>query len=235
MIVVATHNSPANLERLLRSMEIHGTDGQKVLLVASGSPEFMAYMETVKTDRFELGWIPNPTDSFETGAFVEAYRHRPDAKYLFLQDSMEITGAGWYQQFEKRWLEYAATAPNLDVCIPWVTFTPYLLGVTPSVRERIVTTYGLMGEPGFGIFGSMFFTLHTTLQKLENAGYLNYLPKDKIDSEAFERWWALFFHRLQIPMFAVHADGFGHLHHARGDGFPLLRKHFHDNAGAARG
>jgi hypothetical protein len=233
MIVVATHNSSINLDRLLASMRAHGTDGKKVLLVASGSPAFFEYVEmTAKVEtQLKLDWVINPCDSFETGAWVTAYRHYPNDSYLFIQDSMEVTGAGWYQQFEIRHAQ--ASMEGLDAVIPWVTFTPYLLGVTPEVRQRITEIYGLMGEPGFGIFGSMFYASSAVLRKVEDAGYLNYLPKDKIDSEAFERWWALFFHRLQIPMFALHADGYGALHRT-GEAFPLLRKHFHSRNGGQR-
>lgn len=235
MIVVATHNSPVNLDRLLQSMQAHGTDGEKVLLVASGPPEYLDYVDSA-TRNYKaikgLDWIPNPHDSFETGAWIEAYRHRPDRTYLFLQDSMEVTGAGWYQQFVLRG-EQAVHFGIQNFCIPWVTFTPYLLGVTPEVRERIVHTYGMMAEPGFGIFGSMFYTTYDALARVEAAGYMNYLPKDKIDSESFERWWALFFHRLQIPMFALHADGYGALHQT-GEAFPMLRKHFHTRNGGQR-
>lgn len=238
VIVVAAHNSRPNLERLLYSMKVHGTDGEQVLIVASGATDFMEYVATaIREERGYikgLDYIINPNDSFETGAWVEAYRHRPDRKYLFLQDSMEVTGAGWYQQFDRRCSEAWESGYGMDICIPWVTFTPYLLGVTPPVRERIINTYGLMGEPGFGIFGSMFYAPYSSMARVEAAGYLNYLPKDKIDSESFERWWALFFHRLQIPMFAVHADGYGAIHQT-GDAFPLLRKHYHTRNGGQRG
>lgn len=235
MIVVATHNSRANIDRLLWSMRTHGTDNEAVLLVVSGDPEYREYIDSVCQGNHglrSLEWIEEPTNGFEAGAWIQAYRSRFDNTYLFLQDSIEVTAPGWYEQFVRAGI-VACDQGFKEFCIPWVTFAPYMLGVTADVAQRIMTVYGLYSEPGFGIFGSMFYTNRPALERIEKAGYMNYPAQDKIDSEAYERWWALFFHRLGIPMFPIHANGY-QLIHERGDGLFGMRKHFHSRNGGQR-
>jgi hypothetical protein len=96
-----------------------------------------------------------------------------------------------------------------------------------------VDTYGLYKEPGFGIFGSMFYTTRKTLEIVEHAGYMEFIPQSKADSEAAERFWALYFNRLDIPMHPIHVNGFQFIRD--GGHYPLLRKHFHHAVGSARG
>lgn len=233
MIVVATHNGKDSLNRLLNSMAVFGTDDALVLVVASGETEHVDQMvKAFKPAIPSLRWVPEPRNAFETGAWIEAYRSCVSSRYLFIQDSMEVTAPGWYKQFDDI-AETRTYKGSYEFCVPWVTFTPYLLGVTPEVRNRIIEVYGVYAEPGFGIFGSMFYTSRDSLRRIEKSGYLNYVPKDKTDSEAYERWWALIFHRLGIPIMPIHADGFPEIHAGRQ--FPKLTKHFHHSAGAARG
>lgn len=236
MIVVATHNSRSNIDRLLESMRVYGTDSTPVLLVVSGNKEYQDYIDSIcKGDhgiQAGLDWVEEPTNGYEAGAWITAYRHRFAVHFLFIQDSVEITSSGWYDQF-RRAGDKAYAAGFTDFCIPWVTFAPYMLGVTADVAQRIMTVYGLFAEPGFGIFGSMFYTNRTSLEQIDNAGYMNYQARDKIDSEAYERWWALFFHRLGIPMFPIHANQYSQLH-GDGNAFFGLRKHFYSRNGGQR-
>ncbi len=230
MIVIATHNGEANLLRLLNSIEQHGTDGpDRIGVVVSGSSS-NDYKEFIKelAKKRNFKWCVDETDGYESGAWIKAY-HTFDREYgyLFLQDSVEILSPGWKAQFTQR-------AGELDrVCVPWVTFEPYLLGVTAEVGQRIINTFGLFSEPGFGIFGSMFYTNRWSMTLLENTGYFNYVPKDKVDSEAAERWWALFFNRLKIPIIPVHTNAYQHIHQT-GAGLPYMRKHFHSRNGGIR-
>lgn len=238
MIVIATHNGWHHLPRLLESLRVYGPDDVLISIVVSpGSDEtFFTFVEKEVQHHSEflnIEWIMAPGDNFETGAWIAAYRHYRNAKYfMFLQDSMEVTEYGWYTRFSAKG-EWAEERGYKEYVIPWVTFQPYLLGVTPIVRQRIIEIYGLYGNPEYGIFGSMFYCNRAALERVEQAGYMNYLPPDKAGSEACERFWALYFQRLGIPMFALHADGFPHLH--RGGQHPGLTKHFHHTLGAARG
>jgi glycosyltransferase involved in cell wall biosynthesis len=230
VIVIATHNGEASLIRLLQSIMAHGTGNDKTqigIVVSGGStPEYKERVKQLARD-YNCKWAVDVNDGFESGAWITAYRTWDAETYLFLQDSVEVLHGAWYNMFVQN-------AGNLDAfCVPWITFEPYMLGVTPDVGQRIITTFGLYDEPGMGIFGSMFYTSRRAMSLLENTGYFNYIPKDKIDSEAAERWWALFFNRLKIPIMPVHPNGYHHIH-ATGAGWPEMRKHYHTRNGGSR-
>ncbi len=231
MIVVATHNGQESLDRLLASMLRHGTQGWDVCIVVSNDStnEYKAYVQSLRRDwgPFKLEVLVEPWGSFESGAFIHAYRELHTVnEFLFLQDSMEVTDNDWIEQFRTRMSQ--------GLCVvPWVTFSPYLLGCTPQVSNIIVQTHGLYREPGFGIFGSIFYTNRRTLEIVDRASYFDFIPKNKAEAEAMERFWALYFNRLNIPMNPIHPNGFQFIRD--GGHHPMLRKYFHSKVGSARG
>lgn len=229
MIIIATHNSQINLDRLLTSFAAHGTDGDDVCIVVSNdsTEEYKEYVHAARPHGYRIKHLCEPWAGFETGAFIYAFQQlKTTTEFLFLQDSMEVTGPGWLNQFRTRMI----SGPCV---VPWITFAPYLLGCTPQVAQIITDTYGMFKEPGFGIFGGVHYTTRETLEIVERAGYMEFIPKTKADSEATERFLALYYNRLDIPMHPIHVNGFQTIRN--GGHYPLLRKHFHHAVGSARG
>lgn len=223
MIIIANHNNKDNLNRILDSIQEHGHPLQDIGVVYSGSESYCLETKIVCGERGIKSVEGDNT--FETGAWRKAYTTWEAPRYLFLQDSMEVTSVNFYSQFKDRC--------NATTAVAWCTFTPYLLGVTPEVRDRILTEFGIWRAPTFGIFGSMFMADARTLRRVLASGYWDNVPRDKVGSEAWERWWALVFNRLDIVVDAIHEDGFMFLH--RGGHYTDMRKHFSVTPGVARG
>jgi hypothetical protein len=225
LVVIATNNNIPVLMRLLASIDRHSDTFEipsdlEVLVVGTAPGEGKRVKDALqgRTWRFTLAVDETPWAGYDTGAYLWAYWNHAAEEFLFMHDSCEITGPGWYEQF------YVVHQETGALVVPWCTFSPYLLGVVPVERECIVSTYGLYEEPGYGFFGPIFWATRTALDRIAAAGYMHFVPSTKVQAQACERFWALYCSRLRIPVAPVHRDGYHIV--AQGGQHPLISKHF---------
>ena len=238
MIVIATHNSPESLERLLNSISLYWNDLEfwdegapkgwegdycDVLVVGTSKGQEAIARQAMKNwgsatnISIRFTEVPWENSGYDTGAYIWAFQQYKAMSYLFMHDSMVITGKDWLKQFHE------IAKQGADV-VPWCTFSPYLLGVEQDEERIIRDTYGLYEEPGYGFFGPIFWAKRSALKKIKDAGYMNYIPSQKKQAQACERFWSLYCARLKIPVIPVHPDGFATVYH--GSQHPNISKHF---------
>lgn len=220
MIVIATNNGHHWLQTFIKSMELHGTNGHEVLVVDthSSNPESCAYFASLKDYSGPLRVLttqPAYKNGYEPGAYMHAFRNFPAEKYLFMHDGMRAKSAEWVTQFEER------LSPQTP-CVPWICFSPILMGCHKGHVEFLFNAYGNTNWPNWGIFGSMFYVTRDALLSLESRGFLNEktLPVSKTGAEGMERGFAIAFHRAgiaanpvhsSIDLQRIHDDGYAHL------------------------
>lgn len=126
-------------------------------------------------------------DNHPTGAYLEAYRTVPADNYLFIQDSMICDGDP-LESFRPRLTGLGAVA--------WMSF-PYVYD-NETQMDWVEKKY--TEQPGFGIFGPIFYTSRQTLAFLELQNLLPDLPTNKLEAQGTERAWACAFFMAGLPM-----------------------------------
>lgn len=223
MIVIPTFNGYSHLSSLINSFEEYGTNNHEVLIVDGGTTELISvkYLEELKNYQGKLKLTVVRHDesagSYETGAFVYAFRNFPSDKYMLMHDSCIATSEYWLQQFEDK------LTPDVGV-VSWVKFLPCLYYVGPQHFEYIHKICTTDNVPDGGIFGSIFFTHGHILKELDAKGCFNHGPQNKVHSESWERIWPILFHQHGCKIEAL-ITGFnpGAIHHGH---YPHLRKTF---------
>lgn len=222
MIVIATHNGKEVLPNILNSIEKYGNNNHRVLVVDTGattdleSLQLLENLSTKSTYTFPLEITKTPYIGYETGAWIYAYKNYMESNYLFLHDSLEIKSYKWLNAFESR-LSYCSI-------VPWLTFYPYLNSCLFPVRNIIVNTYGTTSLPEFGFFGSIFMADRAALDKIDNAGYMNFIPSNKLESEACERFWSMYCYRLGIPVNPIMPNSYGLILNGSNDALLYMKK-----------
>lgn len=202
MIVIPTYNGYWSLTRLIFGLEQFGTNGHKVVIVDDKSIDLVSrkYIEKLITYNGSLDLTvlqPETKAGYEAGCAVAAYRAFPEEEQIILlQDSCVPTSENWLTQFEEK-----LTPDNV---VTWVRFKPCLFFCNEKHLEHIDEVCGGHSNvPSGGFFGNIFMTYTKNLKTLDEAGYLNKLPKLKLHSEAWERIWAILFHLIGVRAEAI--------------------------------
>lgn len=185
LIVIATNNGATYLPKCLESL---GTK-HPILVVDTGSTD-QASLELVQQQPLyallERGYT--------TGAYLHAYKYFPARHYLFMQDSMVSLVPDALDPFK-----------DLDSggAVAWATFD---MGFDTPAHETWAKSLYTGQYPSKGIFGPIFYTSRSALNRLDKAGLLPPVPKDKLEAQTCERLWSWAFNNAGLPVACVGGD-----------------------------
>jgi glycosyltransferase involved in cell wall biosynthesis len=211
MIVIASHNRIDLLDEILKSLTQIDLCGFEILVVDTGStdPNYIHFKETIVGKYPQVIFDRREEKCYESGAFIHAIKNYRRDRYIFLQDSLVVTNKNFVKNINEK-LE------NCDV-LPFFNFrlflhknvAPYLTACwVPSTDENYYLHYDNMYEanwaehglqpltyPQNAFWGNMFAVNRETLDKLPPE-WLDHEPRNKTESCAMERRWALMFHKI---------------------------------------
>lgn len=193
LIVIAAHNDPQYLQRLLTSLQEYNVK-DAICIVDTGSDDtrMTTFLRDVETAYPNLNFTkPLTTEqTYDTGAYVAAYRQYKFSDYLFLQDTIECTDVDPMSAFR-------AFDKFSDV-VALGSFEGADFDMHASLRplmNRILHHTDVSKYKSYGIFGPVFYTSWKVMNVLESTGYLNpeHMPRSKDESCAYERIWSMLF------------------------------------------
>ncbi len=192
MIVIPCFNGYWHLDKLIKSLEMFGTDEHRVVIVDTHSTDMVTkqYLKSLKSDKLDISIIPAIEGyGYESAAAITALREFPEEeKIMLIHDSCEATSDQWLKQFEEK------LTPEKGA-VAWLKFQPCLFCCGPAHIEYIDKVCGGHDNvPDSGIFGGIFYTYASILKKWDEDGRFEHPATCKVHSEAWERVWAILFH-----------------------------------------
>jgi hypothetical protein len=188
MIVIAVHDRVDFITNLLNQLIDIDTNGHKILVIDTNStdagflnefPKLKEMFPNVIFDRKEY-------DCWDSGAYIHAYKNYFDERYIFLQDSIEITNSNLIKDWD--------VLLNENDVVPMYNFT--FLYDTRMQKEWAIEYITDTSEPIDGIFGPIFGINRKALDLIPNHWLKE--PTTKHYACAMERRWSLMFHALNL-------------------------------------
>lgn len=216
LIVVCTNNGQDHLTRLFDSMQEFGA-GAPILVVDTGSVDIELVQEVISRYHLDIT-LYERKGGRTTGAYLSAYRNFPADYYMFMQDSMRVKCPGWLEEFHSRM--YPPDTIRPVGCVPWLGFD--IKRSTPEEMDWAIATIGKV-QCMRGIFGPVFYTSRTVLDKLKELSLLPRIPKEKVHECGNERAWAMAFEKAGFGQNPINMD-FKYAEQLYNDSFNVLTK-----------
>jgi len=204
MIVVASHNSVSLLKSFLAKLSMIDLCNHDVLVVDTNSDdssylnEFACLIKQYPRFRFER----KAYTCWDSGAYIHAYTNYQDTKYLFFQDSLEITNPNLIQEIDSR-------LDEVDV----LAFANFKYQYdSEDQRNWVESDIEFTDHPEDGIFGPIFSVTRNTLDRIPKH-WLK-VPSNKLQGCGMERRWSLMFDAIgakksYMEYFKTHSDFVG--------------------------
>jgi len=186
MIVIASHNRIDLLDNMLKTLSSINLNNNQVLIIDTNSDneEYKTFFEECKLNYPQYIFETLDYTCWDSGAYIYAYNNYPSNKYIFLQDSLNITNPKLILMWEN----------FLDIyeVVPWINFGYFY----ENEDQRLWGEEGLTinNNPHDSIFGPIFGVRKETLDKLPKE-WLKY-PTNKNEGCGMERRWSLMFHLI---------------------------------------
>jgi hypothetical protein len=186
MIVIASHDRVDLLKNLLNQLSVLDLNGHDVLIVDTNSTneEYRIFFDESKIKYSHFKFDRKDYPCWDTGAYIHAYKNYPAERYIFLQDSIEITNP-------KLFLMWDAFLNVYDV-VPFINFKYWY----ENNEQRIFVEKDLPvnEKPNDAIFGPIFGVNKSILDKIPNEWFIE--PKNKMEGCGMERRWSYMFHLI---------------------------------------
>lgn len=188
MIVIATYDDINYLTNLLDSLNNTENLNENVLVVCTDPSQqlMIEYLyELPNSDKYNFNIIVDvaKTPSYDTGAYIHAFKNYVDDYYIFLQDSITVKLAEWFNLFKEKRHEDRIN-PLVCFNLSWDNHEQ-LMWVENKFEGSII-------RPNVGIFGPMFQISRKSLIKIDELYDLSrFMPNHKIiGQQGMERAWA---------------------------------------------
>jgi hypothetical protein len=223
VIVIATHEGQEYIGQLLESWNTYGTNGHDIAVVETGgsSQVYLDHLNDISLTRwnFNLSISRTPYKGYDTGAYLWAYENFQDEEsFLFMHDSLVVKRPKVMYDF----LEISSYS-NAD-CVAWLVFrqNDYENQEQVDHVKQFVDDPTIYPDPGFGIFGPIFYTERRALASLDPRFFQYAIPKDKNQQEANERGWPAAFRQAGVKIGSL--DGDFYASRLVGDQYSAFRK-----------
>ena len=186
MIVVATHDRVDLLKSMLNKLNEINLNGHEVLIISTNSTniEYLECFHESKEQYTNFKFDALNYTCWDSGAYIYAFQNYHSDKYIFLQDSLEITNPNLFVDIDNLLDQY-------DV-VPFFNFE-YIYDHDQQ-KEWAEGGLEITSLPEYGIFGPIFGATKLTLNKLP-IEWLKY-PTEKYQGNGMERRWSLMFHLI---------------------------------------
>jgi hypothetical protein len=188
MIVIAAYNDINYLTNLLDSLNTTEDLNENVLVIST-DPNQKKMIEFIRelpnSGEYNFNILVDFTNqaSYDSGAYIYAYKNYIDDYYIFLQDSLTIKSPNWFNFFkEKRHEDKINPLLYFNMC--W-----------DNNEQKMWVEHKFEGEilrPNIGVFGPIFQISRKSLIKMDELHDLNkFMPSHKIiGQQGMERGWA---------------------------------------------
>lgn len=200
MIVFASHDNinllQLNLSRLCE-LDLNGHD---VLIVDTCSKDnrYIREFHRLKKQYPQFRFIRKEYSSWDTGAYLHAYKHYDASRYIFLQDSLYMSSNTFIKDIDALLDEY-------DV-VPM--FDHYYTYDSEADKQWVEDGLPVTSRPDYLFFGPLFATHRSVLDKIPKEWHRE--PNDKLTSTRMERRWALMFHLIGATCKYYNKTNYGH-------------------------
>lgn len=197
LIVVACHNNIDLLKYWVESApsKLHFPENSFLLLIdtCSDDPTFLAQWKEYRTHCQDQHLLFDRTEqgNFATGAYWWAFCHYNSTHYIFLHDSVEI-------------VEQDLMSVVNDHLVSSNVVVFYEFRYDHYRHDYCIAGLDHPDLPTHGIFGPMFATSHTILEKISSDWMT--MPTCKEDECAWERRWAILFKRIGCTRICISAQ-----------------------------
>lgn len=188
MIVVAVHDRIDFITNLLNQFSQIDLNGHRILVVDTNSTntDFLKEFPKLKEMFPNVLFDTKKYDCWDSGAYIHAYNNYFDEKYIFLQDSIEITNSNLIKDWDE-------LLDKNDV-VPMYNFN-YIYDSVDQ-KEWATESINYEFEPTDGIFGPIFGVTRSALDKIPKHWLKE--PTNKHYACGMERRWSLMFHSLNL-------------------------------------
>jgi hypothetical protein len=185
MIVLATHDRIDLLESMLNRFNEINLNGHEVLVIDTNSTnqEYLDYFNQAK-EKYNFNFIRLNYTCWDSGAYIYAFQNHPSDKYIFLQDSLEITNPNLFVDIDN--------LLNQHDVVPFFNFK-YIYDHDQQ-KEWAEDGLEINSTPEYGIFGPLFGATKSILDKIP-VEWLKH-PTEKYQGNGMERRWSLMFHLI---------------------------------------
>lgn len=138
----------------------------------------------------EVWYVDTTGGGHPTKAYIDVYRRSNFDRFLFIQDTMTALAdpRPWFRdQF-----------PADGGAVAWGLFP--MSWDSQAQIDRVVAQYGDYDPPDRGIFGPVFYTDRASLDALDAAGLLPWIPGSRVEAQGTERAWAFAFRRVGLKV-----------------------------------
>jgi hypothetical protein len=198
MIVVASHNRVDLLSNVIKNLSAINLNNHEVLIVDTNSDdeEYKEFFKECEIEYPEILFRTLNQTCWDSGAYIYAYNTFDSNRYIFLQDSLEITN----NNLIPLWDNFL----SLYEVVPFINFGYFY----ESDEQKTWSEEGLntVTVPKDSIFGPIFGVRRETLDKIPKE-WLK-VPVNKIQGCGMERRWSLMFHLLNCSKHYIEYTNF---------------------------
>jgi hypothetical protein len=214
MIVVASHNRIDLLENYLNNLTNLNLNGHDVLIINTNSDDkdYIKFFQEIPYQYPKFQFETLNYTSWDSGAYIHAYEKYPRGRYIFLQDSTEITNPNLIPIWDDLLDKYEV--------VPWINFGYHY----ENEEQKEFTEQGLnvTSLPDRAITCPIFGIRKETLDKIPKEWLIK--PYNKITGCGMERRWSLMFHLLGISKYYIELEDFS-INNTIYTSFSNIRKH----------
>jgi len=193
MIVIAAH-SLEPLQRLLQSLVEHRVTDEPITVVNTGNDALDLTPIAQDYPSLNIAHILKTGKTYDTGAYITAYRNAKAPYYMFLQDTCVCNTSDPLRPYldKIRFCDVVSFRGFISTD-DWADYAPLKNVLQRTLGHDNVARYRLTG-----VFGPIFFTRYETMNVLDRLGYLHESawPRFKEEACSWEWLWSILFQHI---------------------------------------
>jgi hypothetical protein len=195
-VIVPTYNpNQLNYDYILALKELHKLDFD--IYVINNNSTNIEYLEKIKELDFVICEDSIYGGAYEAGALYQVFKKDLYETYMLVQDSVNIKSPLTFYNYASYHCSYVLGLMSFSSCLDAFTTSADRAWFDINFPDLIDSL-----KDAKGVLGNNFLCKRRHLIQMSKIGYFseNYLPKNKDQSQAWERVWGTFFYKYNVSV-----------------------------------